>query len=108
LAEAPSLLTQTDLLVNSTSQGMAGQPALALDLTPLKREAIVYDVVYVPLETALLRDARARGHRTVGGLGMLLHQAVAGFTHWFGRTPEVTAELRKLLSDDIRAKTPGA
>ena len=104
----PGLLEQSDLLVNTTSLGMVGQPPLDIDLSPLKADAIVYDVVYVPLETAILKAANARGHRTVGGLGMLLHQAVEGFNHWFARRPEVTAELRTLLSDDIRAKTPGA
>ncbi len=101
-----ALMGNTDLLVNTTSLGMVGQPPLDIDLSPLKRDAIVYDVVYVPLETALLKAAKARGHRTVDGLGMLLHQAVEGFRHWFGYTPEVTEELRTLLSDDIRAKTP--
>ena len=72
---------------------------------PLKRSAIVYDVVYVPLETALLKAAKAAGHRTVDGLSMLLYQAVNGFSHWFGVTPKVTAEQRAILEDDIRAKT---
>src|SRR5579863_4805114 len=65
LRELPSLMARTDLLVNATSQGMHGQPPLILDLEPLKRSAVVYDIVYVPLETALLRDAKARGHRAV-------------------------------------------
>ncbi len=104
----PALMRDADLLVNTTSLGMAGQPQLEIDLAPLKTDAIVYDAIYVPLETGLLKAARARGHRTVDGLGMLLHQAVDGFAHWFGRVPEVTAELRTLLVEDIRAKTPGA
>jgi shikimate dehydrogenase len=95
------------LLVNATSLGMSGKAPLAIDLTPLRRDAIVYEIVYVPLETALLRDARARGHRTVEGLGMLLHQAVPGFARWFGVTPPVTPELRALIEADIRAKTGG-
>ena len=102
------LLAEADLLVNTTSLGMLGKPPLDVDLSSLKPGATVYDVVYVPLETGLLKAARARGHRTVDGLGMLLHQAVDGFRHWFGQTPEVTRELRSLLIDDIRAKTPGA
>jgi len=68
-----------------------------LDLSRLKPSAIVYDIVYVPLETALLKSARARGHRTVDGLGMLLHQAVPAFAAWFGVTPKVTPELRAEL-----------
>jgi shikimate dehydrogenase len=101
----PELLNQADVLINNTSLGMAGKPPLAIDLGPLKKSAIVYDVVYVPLETELLKAAKARGHRTVDGLSMLLYQAVVGFSHWFGVTPKVTAEQRAILEADIRAKT---
>ncbi|MDX2143701.1 MAG: shikimate dehydrogenase [Rhodospirillaceae bacterium] len=82
------------LVVNATSLGMSGQPPLDLDLTPLPKTALVTDLVYSPLETPLLAAARARGHRVVDGLGMLLYQAQAGFEGWFGVKPEVTAELR--------------
>lgn len=82
------------ILVNTTTQGMTGQAPLDLDLAALPPRAVVYDIVYVPLETPLLAAARARGHRTVDGIGMLLHQAVPGFAAWFGVTPEVTPELR--------------
>ncbi len=99
------LLPETDLLVNTTSCGMVGKPRLEIDLGPLKRSAVVCDVVYVPLETELLANARSRGHRTVDGLGMLLQQAGFGFQKWFGATPKVTAELRALIEADIRAKT---
>jgi shikimate dehydrogenase len=102
-AELPQLLARADLMVNTTSLGMAGKPALDLDLAPLKPAGIVYDIVYVPLETEFLRAAKQRGHRTVDGLGMLLHQAVPGFARWFGATPRVTAELRSLIESDIRA-----
>ena len=101
----PRLLAEADVLINNTSLGMAGKPPLVIDLGPLKRSAVVYDVIYVPLETELLKAARQRGHRTVDGLSMLLYQAVNGFSHWFGVTPKVTAEQRKILEDDIRAKT---
>jgi shikimate dehydrogenase len=63
---------------------------------------MLYDIVYVPLVTSLLRDAAQRGHRTVDGPGMLLHQAVPGFARWFGVTPSVTPALRALLEADIR------
>lgn len=108
LEKLSTLMADCDLLVNATSLGMVGQPPLEIDLSPLKQDAIVYDVIYVPLETAILKAAKAKGHRTVDGLGMLLHQGVEGFSRWFGRRPEVTPELRKLLIEDIRAKTPGA
>ena len=101
----PRLLPAADVLVNCTSLGMVGKPPLAIDLAPLKRSAVVYDVVYVPLETPLLAAARERGHRTVDGLGMLLQQAGFGFRKWFGATPTVTPELRALIEDDIRAGT---
>jgi shikimate dehydrogenase len=100
------LLATADLLVNCTSLGMAGKQPLQIDLTPLKRSAVVYDVIYVPLETALQKAAHARGHRTVDGLGMLLHQAGYGFRKWFGGNPQVTPELRAMLEADITLKTP--
>lgn len=95
-------LAEADLLINTTSLGAAGGPPLTLDLSRLKPEAIVYDIVYVPLETELLEAARSAGHRTVDGLSMLLYQGVPGFAHWFGVTPHVTAELRALIETDIR------
>ncbi|KAA5600413.1 shikimate dehydrogenase [Blastochloris sulfoviridis] len=100
----PALLAGADLLVNTTSLGMAGQPRLGIDLDPLPAHAAVADIVYVPLETELLAAARARGHAATDGLGMLLHQAVPGFQRWFGVTPLVTADLRALIEADIRAK----
>ncbi|HEY4996064.1 MAG TPA: shikimate dehydrogenase, partial [Aestuariivirga sp.] len=83
------------------SQGMTGQPNLDIDLSALPADAVVADLVYVPLETDLLKAAKARGLRTVGGLGMLLHQAVNGFEKWFGVRPEVTPELYNLVAADI-------
>ncbi|MFI4988301.1 MAG: shikimate dehydrogenase [Alphaproteobacteria bacterium] len=85
------------LLVNATSQGMAGQPPLELSLAALPRAALVSDLVYIPLETPLLAAARRRGNPTVDGLGMLLHQARPAFKAWFGILPEVTPELRRLV-----------
>jgi shikimate dehydrogenase len=102
----PRLLPDAVLLVNCTSTGMVGKPRLDVDLGGLGPGAVVYDVVYVPLETELLARARKRGNRTVDGLGMLLQQAGFGFQKWFGVMPRVTAEQRALVEDDIRAKTP--
>ena len=82
------------LLVNATSLGMEGQLALDLPLDALPREAVVNDIVYVPLVTPLLAAARARGHRVVDGLDMLMHQGRAGFAAWFGVLPDVTPALR--------------
>lgn len=102
--ELEARLGQADLLVNSTSLGMHGMPPLAVDLARLKAGALVCDIVYVPLETELIRAARRTGHRAVGGLGMLLHQAVPGFAHWFGVRPSVTPDLRALIEADVRSK----
>ena len=95
------LLPRAGLLVNTTSLGMYRQPALKIDVARLPAHAVVSDLVYVPLETALLAAAKARGLRIADGLGMLLHQAVGGFELWFGRRPEVTAELRALVEADL-------
>jgi len=102
----PRLLAEADVLVNCTSLGMVGKPRLEIDLGPLKPDAVVYDIVYVPLETALLAAARKRGHRTVDGLGMLLQQAGFGFRKWFGVAPRVTPELRAIVEANIVAETP--
>jgi shikimate dehydrogenase len=85
------------LLVNATSLGMEGQPALELPLDALPTAAVVYDIVYVPLETPLLAAARSRGNIGVDGLGMLLHQAQPGFEAWFGVKPEVDDGLRQAV-----------
>ena len=82
------------LLVNATTQGMTGAGELDLPLDALPRDAVVNDIVYVPLTTRLLAAAAARGNPAVDGLGMLLHQAAPGFAAWFGRTPEIDAALR--------------
>ncbi|NOZ43345.1 MAG: shikimate dehydrogenase [Alphaproteobacteria bacterium] len=90
-------LSAASLLVNTTLLGMTGQPPLAIALTGLPREAVVYDIVYNPLETALLKQARVQGNCAIDGLGMLLHQAVPAFQAWFGRRVRVTEELRDYM-----------
>jgi len=94
-------LPATRLLVNTTTLGMDGQPPLELPIDRLPTDAVVADLVYVPLETALLAAARARGLRCADGLGMLLHQAVRGFSLWFDVRPTVTPELRSLVEADL-------
>ncbi|AID33451.1 shikimate dehydrogenase [Mesorhizobium sp. USDA 4775] len=103
-AETHELLADAGLLVNTTALGMVGNEGLAADPALLPDHAIVTDLVYVPLETPLLAAARARGLKTVDGLGMLLNQAVPGFEHWFGIRPQVTAELRALIVADLVPK----
>lgn len=95
------LLEEADLLVNTTSLGMTGNPPLEIDLSKLPAHALVNDIVYSPRETDLLKKAAARGNPTVDGIGMLLHQAVPGFERWFGVRPEVTDELRTLVLKDL-------
>jgi shikimate dehydrogenase len=102
IGDVEGRLGATDLLVNTTSLGMQGQPGLAINLDGLPERGIVADIVYVPLETPLLAAARRRGLRTADGLGMLLHQAVPGFRTWFGMTPQVTPELRALIEADVK------
>ena len=93
----PSAYKNAMLLVNATSLGMKGQPALNISIDTLPRDAWVNDMVYAPLVTDLLGHAKRRGHKTVDGLGMLLHQARPAFEAFFGRDPEVTGELRTYM-----------
>lgn len=95
--ERHAALADVALLVNTTSQGMHGQPDLELKLDLLPKHALVSDVIYVPLETPLLLAARQRGNPTVNGLGMLLNQARPAFNAWFGVMPEITGELKQAL-----------
>jgi shikimate dehydrogenase len=93
--------TEATVLVNTTSLGLKGAGSLGMDFTDFHPDCIVSDIVYVPLETGLIREARRHGLRTVDGLGMLLHQAVPGFEKWFGVRPEVTDELYDRIAADI-------
>jgi len=99
--EREAALSGATLLVNTTTQGMGGEPALNLDLERLPTGAVVTDIVYTPLHTPLLKAAAARGNPIVDGLGMLLHQARPGFEAWFGRVPEVTPELRRFVLESL-------
>lgn len=97
------ILQDADLLVNTTSLGMTGKEPLEIDLSLLPKTALVTDIVYSPLETQLLAQARTSGNSTVDGLGMLLHQAVPAFEAWFGVKPEVTEELRQYVLAGIKS-----
>lgn len=98
------VLSDAQLLVNTTSLGMSGQPALDLPLDDLPQDALVTDIVYAPLETPLLAQARAQGNQTVDGLGMLLYQAQASFSGWFKTEPPVDQHVRDLVLNT--KKTP--
>lgn len=90
-------LDGVDILVNTTSLGMAGQPSLGIDLSALPAAATVSDIVYAPLMTELLKSAQGNGNKIVTGIGMLLHQARPAFEKWFGVLPEVTEDLEALV-----------
>jgi shikimate dehydrogenase len=92
-----AMLDGAAMLINTTSQGMVGEPPLDLALDTLPVSALVADIVYIPRETPLLAAARKGGNPVVNGLGMLLHQARAAFQAWFGIMPEVTPELRAMI-----------
>jgi shikimate dehydrogenase len=97
----PSALRDTSLMVNTTSAGLKGETGPDMPWDKLNSRAVVADIVYTPLITPFLLEAKARGHAIVPGLGMLLHQAVDGFEKWFGVRPEVTQELHDLVARDI-------
>ena len=99
--EREEALAGTTMVVNTTNQGMAGQPALDLRLDRLPLSAVAADLIYIPRETPFLAAARERGNRTVNGLGMLLHQARPAWQAWFGIEPAVTPELRALLENSL-------
>jgi shikimate dehydrogenase len=90
-----------DLFINTTSLGMDGSAVPDIDFSSLASAAVVTDIVYVPLKTAILAQAEQQGFATVDGLGMLLHQAAPGFEKWFGRRPEVDDTLRALVIEDM-------
>jgi shikimate dehydrogenase len=92
---------KADVIINTTSAGFAGTPPLDFPFDEISQRKVVADIVYVPLITSFLQQARACGHIIVPGLGMLLHQAVPGFEKWFGHRPEVTQELHDLVARDI-------
>ena len=95
--ERSEALAGSALLVNTTSNGMVGQPPLDISLDALARNALVNDIVYTPLETPLLAAARVRGNVAVDGLGMLIQQARPAFRDWFGIMPDVTADERAMM-----------
>ena len=95
--ERHDILDGAALLVNATNQGMIGQQPLDLRLDKLPKHAVVYDIVYNPIETPLLAAASERGNRVVPGLGMLLNQAPPAWKAWFGIEPQVTPELRRMI-----------
>jgi shikimate dehydrogenase len=99
--ERHDALTGAAMVVNTTSQGMVGNPPLDIDLGKLPKSALAADIIYIPLETPFLAAARKRGNRTINGLGMLLNQGRPAWKAWFGIEPDVTAELRTMVEKTI-------
>lgn len=97
----PEVIKDAGLFVNTTSLGMNGSPVNFIDFSEMDEAAVVTDIVYVPLQTAILKMAAEQGFKTVDGLGMLLHQAVPGFEKWFGKRPVVDNELRNMIIADM-------
>ena len=94
---APEMVGEVDIIINATSMGMVGQPDFSQPISRAKKTALVVDIVYNPLVTDLLKEAKKLNLKTVGGIGMLINQAVPGFEHWFQRTPVIDEDIRKFI-----------
>lgn len=97
---APETIAKADIIINATSMGMIGQPQFSQPITRAPKKALVVDIVYNPMMTDLLKQAREQKLTTVGGIGMLLNQAVPGFEHWFQKTPVIDEEIRKFIIEE--------
>ncbi len=96
---APETLATVDIIINATSMGMVGQPEFSQPISRAKKTAVVVDIVYNPLETNLLKQAEQLKLKGVGGIGMLINQAVPGFEHWFQKTPVIDEDIRRFIID---------
>ena len=94
---APEMVGEVDILINATSMGMVGQPDFSQPISRAKKTTLVVDIVYNPLVTDLLKEAKKLNLKTVGGIGMLINQAVPGFEHWFQKTPVIDDDIRKFI-----------
>tara|TARA_X000001036_G_scaffold386818_1_gene382180 strand:- start:3502 stop:4359 length:858 start_codon:yes stop_codon:yes gene_type:complete len=94
---APENLKQADLIINTTSMGMVGQPEFSQPISRASKSALVVDIVYNPLQTDLIKQANSLNLKTVTGIGMLINQAIPGFEHWFQKTPEIEKDLQEYL-----------
>ncbi len=94
---APEMVGEVDIIINATSMGMVGQPDFSQPISRAKKTTLVVDIVYNPLVTDLLKEAKELNLKTVGGIGMLINQAVPGFEHWFQKTPVIDDHIRKFI-----------
>ena len=94
---APDTITKADIIINATSMGMVGQPDFSQPISRAKKTALVVDIVYNPLITELIKEAKKLKLKTVGGIGMLINQAVPGFEHWFQKKPQIDEEIRRFI-----------
>ena len=97
-----SFLNKTNLLVNTTPLGMKGFPKLNINVNNLKKNSSVFDLIYNPLETKLIKDSKKNGLKNTNGLDMLIYQAQRSFNYWFKKTPKITKELKKILEKEIK------
>ena len=95
-------LKETNLLINTTPMGMKGFPILDIDIKYLKLNSVVYDLIYNPLETKLIKDSKDRGIKNTNGLNMLMYQAQKSFYYWLNKTPKVSNKLKKILEKEIK------
>ena len=94
---APDTITKVDIIINATSMGMVGQPDFSQPISRAKKTALVVDIVYNPLITEFIKEAKKMKLKTVGGIGMLINQAVPGFEHWFQKKPIIDEEIRRFI-----------
>ena len=94
---APDTIKKVDIIINATSMGMVGQPDFSQPISRAKKTALVVDIVYNPLITGLIKEAKKLKLKTVGGIGMLINQAVPGFEHWFQKKPQIDEEIRRFI-----------
>ena len=95
-------LKETDLLVNTTPMGMRNFPPLNINTEKLKKNSAVFDLVYNPLETELIKNSKKRGIKNTNGLDMLIYQAQKSFYYWLNKKPKITNKLKKILQNEIK------
>ena len=95
-------IKKTNLLINTTPMGMKNFPNLNIDIKDLRRDAAVFDLIYNPLETKLIKESNKRGIKNINGLDMLIYQAQKSFFYWLNKTPKITEKLKKILEKEIK------
>ena len=102
LKKTKNNIKQTDLLINTTPMGMKNFPNLNIDIKDLRIDAAVFDLIYNPLETKLIKESKKKGIKSMNGLDMLIYQAQRSFYCWLNKTPKITNKLKKILEKEIK------